>query len=276
MHRLALLLMMLALSACEDHHHRYNGYIDADLTYLSSNFAGQLTDLLVHRGDAVKSQQLLFKLEQTTEAYSVERAQFSESNLITQRQAILDQIRYEEINYHRNQTMIKQHAASQNDVDMSKKNLDVLHSQLDGIDYQIQSSHLDTADKKWQMLRKESRSNANGIVFDTYFTQQEYVQAGQPVLSLITKDNIKVIFYVPEKELNNIALNTKVTFSTDNNPHLAKGRIRYISNIAQYTPPIIYSREERQNLIFRVEAGIDSPDLNILHLGQPVSLEIHR
>ncbi len=276
MHKLALLLMMILLSACKDKSHEYNGYIDAELTYLSSNFAGQLTDLSVRRGQSVEKNQLLFKLEQTSEQYGVERSQFAQNNLLAQRKEILDQIHYEDINYKRNLGMQKHNAASQNDVDVSKKNVDVLNNQLKAIDFQIKSSQVDTADKLWQVARKEGHANDPGIVFDTYFTQNEYVQAGQPVLSLVTRQNIKVIFYVPEKELSHISLNDKVNLSSDGNPNLGTGTIRYISNIAQYTPPIIFSREERQNLIFRVEAGIDSPNLNAIHLGQPVSLEIVR
>ena len=276
MRKLAILFMILILSSCKDNGHEYNGYIDAELTYLSSNFPGQLSELLVHRGQTVEKDQLLFKLEQTSEQYEVDKSQFTHSQLVAQRKEIVEQLHYEEINYKRNTTMQKHDAASQNDVDASKKNVDVLKSQLKAIDFQIKSIIVDTADKRWQVARKESHANQHGIVFDTYFTQHEYVQAGQPVLSLITRQNIKVIFYVPEKELSHIALNAKISFSSDDAPSLGTGTIRYISNIAQYTPPIIFSREERQNLIFRVEAGIDSPDLNLLHLGQPVSLSIVR
>ena len=50
--------------------------------------------------------------------------------------------------------------------------------------------------------------------------------------------------------------------------------INYISNIAQYTSPLIFSREERSDLVFRVEAMVERPDLNKIHLGLPITLEI--
>lgn len=276
MRKLTVLFLIMFLSACKDKENQYNGYIDAELTYLSSNFAGQLTDLIVTRGQSIHNNQLLFKLEQTSEQYGVERSQLAKDNLLAQRNALLNQIHYEHINAQRTLTMRRQNAASQNDVDVSKKNVEVLNNQLKALDAQIKSSQVDTADQQWQLSRKESHAMDDGIVFDTYFTPHEYVQAGQPVLSIITQHTIKVIFYVPEKALDQIALHNKIKFSSDGNPQLGTGTIRYISNIAQYTPPIIYSREERQHLVFRIEAGIDSPDLNAIHLGQPVSLEIVR
>ena len=276
MRNLALLLLICLSCSCKQGGPRYNGFIDADLTFLSSNFAGRLADLSVRRGQSVQKNQLLFKLEQTSEHFGVEISQFTQNNVLSQRKEIVDQLQYGEINYRRNLKMRKQDAASQNDLDVAKKDLDVLRSQLAAIDFQIKSSRVDTADKKWQVDRKESYANDSGIIFDTYFTKEEYVQAGQPVLSLLTKKNIKVIFFVSEKELSNIALNAKVNISTDGSPTLAKGSISYIAKVAQYTPPIIYSREDRQELVFRVEARIDSPNLNQVHLGQPVSLELIR
>lgn len=273
MRKFVLLCCIVLLSSCKEGGSLYNGYIDADLTYLSSNFAGRLTQLLVLRGQAVKKNQLVFKLEQTSANFGVAMSEFAQNNLLSQRKELIDQIHYNEINYRRTVQIRKQDAASQNDLDVAKKDLDVLKNQLTALDFQIKSSHVDTADKQWHVARMENHATGRGIIFDTYFTRGEYVQAGQPVVSLITKRNIKVIFFVPEKSLSNIHLNDKIKISCDGNKHLATGTIRYISDTAQYTPPIIYSREERQELVFRVEARIDNPNLNQLHLGQPVSLE---
>lgn len=276
MRKLILLLCSYLLSSCGDNGPQYNGYIDADLTYLSSDFAGRLTSLFVQRGQAVQKKQKLFKLEQTSEHFGVAISRFNKKNLLFQRREILDQITYDEINYRRTLKIRAANAASQNDLDVAKRELDVLKNQLAAIDFQIKSSRIDTKNKHWQVKRKESAAHDSGIIFDTYFTQNEYVQAGQPVLSLVTKRNIKVIFFAPEKDLSTITLNQKVKISSDNAPELATGHISYIANIAQYTPPIIYSQEEREELVFRIEVRIDSPNLNQIHLGQPVSLELVR
>lgn len=274
MRKVMIIIFIFLLISCKDKPPLYNGYIDADLIYLSSNFAGRLSDLLVSRGQSVENSQLLFKLEPARESFGVKMSQLNNNSLLSQREEILDQINYGEINYRRVTMMKKQHAASQNDIDLAKRDLDVLKNQLKSIDFQIKSGQVDTIDKQWQVDRKEGHANDNGIIFDTYFTKDEFVQAGQPILSLITKKNIKVIFFVPEKMLSNILINQKVKISSDGSPNLATGSINYISNIAQYIPPIIYSREDRTGLVFRVEARIDSPDLNQMHLGQPVTMEL--
>ncbi len=276
MRKVVLLSLIFLLCACKERPSRYNGYIDADLTYLSSNFAGRLEHLFVVRGQTIQKNQLLFQLEQTSERDGVAISQLNKKSLQSQRKEILSQIQYVETNYHRTLRMRKQDAASQNDLDVAKKDLDVLKNQLNAIEFHIKSSGVDIAQKTWQVEKKESHAPNTGIIFDTYFTENEYVQAGQPVLSLLTKDQIKVIFFVPEAELSHLRLNEKVTLSTDDNLNFASGTISYIANIAQYTPPMIYSREDRENLVFRIEARLDNPSLNKVHLGQPVSLEFTR
>lgn len=274
MRQVFLLLLFFLLSACKEDVTRYNGYIDADLTYLSSNFAGRLTHLFVSRGQTVQKNQLLFKLEQTHEQFAVATSQFNQDSLMAQRNEIINQIHYADINYRRTMQMRKDNAASQNDMDLAIRDREVLNNQLIAIDFQIKSSHEDIADRKWQVERKENFAHDLGIIFDTYFTENEYVQPGQPVLSLITKKNIKAIFFVNEQALSRILLNKKINILSDGNPSPAVGVISYISNIAQYTPPILYSREDRQQLVFRVEAHLIKPNLNQIHLGQPVTLEL--
>ena len=275
MRKIALLLFIVILiPACKKAPLRFNGYIDADLTYLSSNYAGRLCDLAIHRGQSVKKNQFLFKLEQTSERYSVSNSQLSNQNLLAQRQQIVAQLNYAQSNYQRTLRIRKENAASQNDLEAAQRDVEVLKNQLLAIDAQVKSSEVETKDKRWQVQRKEGFAPDAGIIFDTFYNKDEYVQAGQPVLALITKPHIKVMFFVPEKILSRIRLNQSIKITSDGNPDLATGHVNYISNIAQYTPPIIYSREDRSALVFRIEAQVDSPDLEQIHLGQPVTLEL--
>src|SRR3990167_105355 len=273
MRKWILVFVILFLCACQRNTPKFNGYIDADLTYLSSDKSGRLEYLFVKRGDFVKAAQPLFKLEQFSEKADVKISYFDQKNLSAQRQQVLDQLHYAEINYLRTKKMLQDRAASQNTLDVAKKDLDVLKSQLAGIDFQIKGSLVNTAVKTWWVSRKEGIANEEGLVFDTYFTQNEYIQAGQPVLALIIKQNIKVIFFVPEPLLSKIKLNSQVKIMFDGSPSIL-GKINYISNIAQYTPPIIYSLEDRQKLVFRVEACVNVANLRDLHLGQPVTVEV--
>lgn len=267
-------LIIVTLTACKTEDKPFNGYIDTDLVYLSADLGGRLVDLAVQRGQLVQGDQFLFKLEQTSELYQVDMSQLSQKELIASRQQIQFQLDYNETNYRRVLGMRKQNAASQNDLEAAKRDLDISKQQLLDADAKISSNQVNTQDRKWLVTRKENHAPQQGIIFDTYYTKGEYIQPGYPIVSLITRDNIKAIFFVPEEKLTQVRMNARVKISTDINPNFATGHIFYISNIAEYTPPIIYSREERHRLVFRVEAKVDVPDLEKIHLGQPVTMEL--
>ena len=271
---ISIILLSLLLPACKEDEHLFNGYIDAELVYLSADFPGRLVDLSVRKGQSVEVNQFLFRLEQTTENNAVTISEYSTADLKAQREQAVAQLHYYEINYQRIKGMRAQHVASQNDLDMASRDLEVAKQQLQDMDIKINSSRITTDDKTWQVKRKQNNAPEMGIVFDTYYTQGEFVQTGYPVVSLVTPSQIKAIFFVAEPQLGEVRLNQAVTIKTSHNDQFAKGHVTYISKIAEYTPPILYSREERHRLVFRVEAKIDSPDLAKLHLGLPVTLEL--
>lgn len=273
MRQLLLSLLIIILCSCREEPPRYNGYIDADLIYISSSFPGRLSDLKISRGQSVEKNQLLFKVEQTSDNFSVSTAQLNQERIKDQREELINQLNYTEQNYQRTVKMRKDDAASQNDLELAKRDLAVLKNKIAAIDAQIKSSAINTQNKEWERSRKEGIANQKGIIFDTYFNKEEYVQGGQPILSLLTHEQIKLIFFIPEPQLKVISLNNKVKFYSGDEA-LGEGTINYISKIAQYTPPIIYSREDSHTLVFRVEAKLDKPNLDQIHLGQPINLEV--
>ena len=91
-------------------------------------------------------------------------------------------------------------------------------------------------------------------VEDVFFQQGEWASANQPILSLLPDDRIKVRFFVPEKSLSAYAPGKTVRFTCDGCAAGLTARITYISPRPEFTPPVIYSREARDRLVYLVEA----------------------
>ena len=111
----------------------------------------------------------------------------------------------------------------------------------------------------------------SAFVFDTFYTQGEWVPINTPVLSLLSPNNTKIIFYVPEYWLSKLKLKQAIEMSCDGCKETVKGTILYISPHAEFTPPIIYSADERVKLVYRVEASPLNAESS-LHPGQPVNV----
>jgi HlyD family secretion protein len=124
---------------------------------------------------------------------------------------------------------------------------------------------------EWREQQKQQLAPVDAQVADTFFRPGEFVNAGQPVVSLLPAANVKARFYVPETAIQSIALGGNVTLHCDGCQPIA-AHVTFISTKPEYTPPVIYSNEQRAKLVFLVEAKPSPADAPRLRPGQPVQV----
>jgi HlyD family secretion protein len=52
--------------------------------------------------------------------------------------------------------------------------------------------------------------------------------------------------------------------------------VNYISTQAEFTPPVLYNRENRAKMIFMIEAKFPPADAADLRPGQPVDVKVEK
>jgi HlyD family secretion protein len=129
------------------------------------------------------------------------------------------------------------------------------------------------AQAQWRLDQKTQVAPAAGVVTDTLFRPGEWVAAGAPIVSLLPPGNVKVRFYVPEPQLAAVRVGGSVAVRCDGCASTIAARIAFIAPQAEYTPPVIYSRENRAKLVYLVEARPEPPD-PALHPGLPVEVQL--
>lgn len=110
-----------------------------------------------------------------------------------------------------------------------------------------------------------------GVVQDVFFRAGEMVAAGQPVISLLPPGNRKIRFYVPEPRLAGLAVGARLRIACDGCPPDISAKVSFLSRETEFTPPVIFSEQERAKLVFKAEARFEDDTLG-LPLGLPVSL----
>ena len=93
------------------------------------------------------------------------------------------------------------------------------------------------------------------------------------MVALLPPANVKVRAFVPEKMVGAIQPGGPARVFVDGISEPFVGRVTYISPQAEYTPPVIYSQESREKLVFMVEARFDVSTASKLHPGQPVDVQ---
>lgn len=130
------------------------------------------------------------------------------------------------------------------------------------------------AQSEWRLAQRAVQAPAKALVQDTFYSEGEWVQAGAPVVSLLPPGAVKLRFFVPETALARMTVGAAVQASCDGCPAPIQARITFVSRQAEYTPPVIYSREQRSRLVFMVEARPQAADAARLKPGQPVDVTL--
>ncbi|MES2723204.1 MAG: HlyD family efflux transporter periplasmic adaptor subunit [Pseudomonadota bacterium] len=109
---------------------------------------------------------------------------------------------------------------------------------------------------------------SDGRVEEVFFQPGEWSVANQPVVSLLPDDRIKLRFFVPEQSLSAYRTGSVVRFACDGCVKGLTAKITFVSPRPEFTPPVIYSREARDRLVYMVEARPNAR----LNPGQPVDV----
>ncbi|MBX9746755.1 MAG: HlyD family secretion protein, partial [Hyphomonadaceae bacterium] len=112
----------------------------------------------------------------------------------------------------------------------------------------------------------------SGTIERIFHRPGEVVPAGQPIVALLPPDNMKVRFFAPQDALSRLPVGTRVLVSCDRCETPALARVSFVAREPQFTPPVIYSLEERAKLVFLVEARLYTP--SPIRPGMPVDVRI--
>ncbi|MES1167427.1 MAG: HlyD family secretion protein, partial [Pseudomonadota bacterium] len=110
--------------------------------------------------------------------------------------------------------------------------------------------------------------------YDTLYREGEFVAAGNPVVALLPPGNLKVRFFVPETDFAALKAGDRVTVSVTGRSAPLAGRVSYLSPQPEFTPPVLYNRDNRSKLVFMVEAVFEADAARDLHPGQPADVTL--
>jgi HlyD family secretion protein len=309
--RLALLLLALALAACGSANNgRMQGWVEGDFVFVGPDETGRVESLDVREGDTVAAGTPLFAVDADLQAADVHtasaqvaeaRARLARLESAQQRKEEVAVLQAQEkraesavalstAELERQQQLSAKGVAAQSQLDIARANSSRDHAALEEVRRQITVAQMSSRDEdiaaarqslaaaqarqgaaETKLARRKLVSPVTGTVQQVYYRPGEMVPAGRPVLSILPPGNIKVRFFVGEPMLPKVTLGDTVEVTCDGcKPVMAK--VSFIARAAEYTPPVIYSLEERNKLVFMIEARTDAPDG--LRVGQPVSVAL--
>lgn len=304
-------VLSLVVSGCKqvNEEKALNGYVEAVEFYVSAPQAGWITALSATEGSQVKAGEVLTQLDDDAQRIAVAQAQAQFESSAQQLQDLQQGARQQELAvsqkaldaqtarveearlaFQRQKQMLSDKVTSQSLYDQAKAAYDVAQAQLQQTQEQLAVLHLPAREhaiaaakhnrdaaqqavelQQWNLEQRRILARNSGTVEQVFYRQGEFVNQGVPILSLIMPQTMKVRFYLPQSQLSEIKMGQTVQIHSDSSQDTS-AQISYIAKQPEFTPPVLYSNESRDKLVFLVEATMEQG--RGLRPGQPVDITL--
>jgi HlyD family secretion protein len=241
----ALAFAALALAGCNnDDSRKLQGWVEAELIFVSPDEQGRVESLKVREGDHVKQGDVLFTVDDDLQ----------KADMVVKKAAVTNAQQA----FDRAKELLKTAAGTQ--------------KTYDDAEAALRQAQANLAWSETRVGRRSAYSPADGTIEQVYFRVGETVSAGKPVVALLPPKNLKMRFFAPEPILPQIKYGGSVAVSCDGCDKGLTAKISFIARSAEYTPPVIYSLDERAKLVYLIEARPDQPEK--FRVGQPVTVTL--
>jgi HlyD family secretion protein len=125
----------------------------------------------------------------------------------------------------------------------------------------------------WQLDERTVLAPAAGAVHEVLRRPGEIAGPQAPILSLLPEGGVLLRLYVPEPRIAEVAPGTELAVNCEGCPPGTSATVQFVADEPEFTPPVIYSLENRQKLVYLVEARPD-PGAAVLKPGQIVDVRL--
>lgn len=291
---------------------QFLGYVEAETLLVGPEAGGRLITLAATEGEIVAAGAPLFALDAEAEQARVAeaearlakaRAQLADLKAAQQRPEQIDvlqarrrqaeaELAFSRSEWERRQRLFERRAVAETRLQQAEMAFERDRAELAQIEREITVARLAARDEQIEAARAEVTAAEaalrqartalaerrvvvprDGRILDVFYHKGEVVTAGQPIVEILPPEIVRVRFYAPEPELAGIALGERISIACDGCPTDLAAEITFIASEAEFTPPVIFTREERAKLVFLIEARPLAPS-ETLKPGLPVEVKL--
>lgn len=288
------------------------GYSEGDFLHLAPTTGGMVTTLMVERGTPVTAGALLFALDATAEKAALREAEGrlaqAEATLAdlrsgkraeelavlraqqeqaqaqltlsqaqkqrVERLAVTQVVAPEQVDQARSAVARDEALLAEREAAYAVGLLAARPQALAAAQAVVLTARAQQEKAAWNLAERQVFAPVAGTVTEIFYRPGETVTAGRPVVELLPPENRHVRLFVPEAALGEIRLGQRATLGCSGCPRGLAGQVRFIASRAEFTPPVLYSREARGHLVFRIDIRPDPAAVAFLHPGQPVDVSL--
>lgn len=307
-------LIAASFSICGGDAVRIAGYVEGEYVRLGPIDTARIDRIDVRRGDRIEAGKLVAVLE-TTDAENAVResearlvqAQAQLDNLRSGKRpeeiAVIEanlasaraQQREAERALERRQDLLRRGVSTQADFDQAETardvavasvrqnaaNLDVARlparpDEIKASENAVEQAKASLAQARWRLEQRRLVAPSAGRVSDVLRRVGELAGPSAPVVLMLPDGAAKLMLYVPETWISSVKPGMQLQVRCDGCAPGLTATVTYVSPEPEFTPPVIYSAETRQKLVYLVEARPDGGPQSALQPGQIVDVTLRR
>ncbi|MCR8726150.1 HlyD family secretion protein [Frigidibacter sp. ROC022] len=288
-----------------------SGYVEGEYVLVAPVATAQITRLLVDRGDRVAAGEPLVDMERRDAVIALASAEAALAQAEANLANLLEGARPEEIKAieasltsakaqadeaartaERNRSLAERGVITATQRDDAQTAAEVARAKVAEIEANLAAAQLPARpqliaaaraaldgaraarDKaRWNLDQRQLSAATPGTIFDIIRSPGELAGPSAPVLSMLPDGAVKLRLYVPEDVVSEIHPGSRLSVHCDGCQPGLTATVNYVSDAPEFTPPVIYSLENRQKLVFLIEARPDS-DSGALKPGQIVDVDL--
>ena len=289
---LVLGVLTTTLLSCGNGKEKADGYGNFEATEItvSSENNGKLVAFNIEEGQTLKKETFVGYIDTIPLALKREQLAVAKATTISKSKGVLSQINVLKAqlatakkNQQRIENMIKDHAATQKQLDDINGEINVINQQIISIETQnapvvneLKSLDIQIKQVEDQLKKSMIINPIDGTILVKYAEPYEITSFGKPLYKIADLSTMELRVYISETQLPSIKIGQEVTVKIDdkNTMKSYKGIVTWISSEAEFTPKIIQTKEERVALVYAVK--IDVKNDGALKIGMPAEMWLNK
>jgi HlyD family secretion protein len=278
------------------------GYVEGEYVLMAPIEVAQVATVTVRRGDRVETGTAVATLEDADAKIEVAQAQLADLQVgkrpeeIAVLKAEVDMAKAQAADakrkYDRASDLYKRGTGTQADYDTASASLETANAQvgqaeanlavgnlparpetIKAADNQVKQAQSTLEQAEWRLSKRVLTAPSPGRVNDVIRNPGDTAGPTAPVISMLPDGAVKLSVYVPERAFSAVKVGTELNVHCDGCGAGLKARVSYVSPDPEFTPPVIYSLENRQKLVYLVEARPEG-NAGPLQPGQIVDVDL--
>jgi len=307
----AIPLLAGFLSGCSGEAPLAVGYVEGDYVLLAPTEVGQLSAVPVRRGAIVEAGATVAMMDETDARIAVRQAEAGLAEAEAHLADLQEAKRPEEIAVleaalssanaeaaeagrvlSRTQDLFRRGIAAQAELDKAKTAKELADTRIGQAEANLAVARLPARAEaikaaakrrdqmeaaleqaQWRLSERAIKAPAAGRIDDVIRNAGDVAGPSAPVVSLLPDGEVKLKVYVPEAAFSSVQPDALLAVNCDGCAPGLTARISYISPEPEFTPPVIYSLETRQKLVYLIEARPEG-EARSLQPGQIVDVRL--